>query len=440
VIWCGMNDEQDALAKALGDRAFSVHGSLSSEEKERRIIGWLDGERPILISKVDICGFGLNMQRCSRMVFVGLSDSYESYYQAIRRCWRFGQTQPVKAYVVLSELEGAIYQNVLRKQTDAETLSRNLITNLAGVEMEELHGTKHQTDHYTTDDASGDGWRLMLGDSAERLSEVQDASVDMSIFSPPFATLYQYSNSPRDLGNAGDNADFWTHFGYISRELLRVMKPGRNVCVHVANLATTKATNGTIGLYDFRGATIQHFVGAGFVYHGEVCIDKDPQAQAIRTHAKGLLFVQKGKDSAWLRPALADYIVIFRSPGENAVPVESDLTNNEWIEWARPIWYGIRESDTLNRAEGREQEDERHICPLQLGTIERCIRLWSNRGETVLSPFAGIGSEGYQALMIGRRFVGCELKASYFQAAVRNLQRANQATAPLLASLTEVPK
>ena len=281
------------------------------------------------------------------------------------------------------------------------------------------------------DQAHGDGWSLFNGDSAEVLPDLPGQSIDMAVFSPPFATLYTYSASDRDLGNCSTDDQFWRQFGYISRELRRVMKPGRNVCVHVAQIPSQKARDGVIGLKDFRGDTIRHFQGAGFVYHGEVCIDKDPQAQAIRTKSKGLLFTQMRKDSVWSRPALADYILIFRTPGDNAVPIHPDITNDQWIEWARPIWYGIRETETLQAAEGREADDERHICPLQLGTIERCIRLWSNAGETVLSPFAGIGSEIYQAIKLGRRGVGVELKRSYWQAAVKNCRRAEQAAKPL---------
>jgi DNA modification methylase len=281
------------------------------------------------------------------------------------------------------------------------------------------------------DQAHGEGWSLFNGDSAEVLPSLPAASVDLAVFSPPFATLYTYSASDRDLGNCASDDQFWTQFGFISRELRRGMRPGRNVCVHVAQIPSQKAKDGVIGLKDFRGDTIRHFQGAGFVYHGEVTIDKDPQAQAIRTKSKGLLFNQMRRDAAWSRPALADYILIFRAPGENAVPIHPDISNDDWISWARPIWYGIRETETLNVAEGRESEDERHIAPLQLGTIERCVRLWSNPGETVLSPFAGIGSEIYQAVKLGRRGLGIELKPSYYRAAVRNLRRAEAESRPL---------
>lgn len=288
------------------------------------------------------------------------------------------------------------------------------------------------------DQASGEGWVLYNGDSSEVLKGLPSESVDLSCFSPPFSHLYVYSPSERDLGNSKDDAEFFHHFGYITDELLRVMRPGRNVCVHVQQLTTTKATHGIIAMRDFRGDVIRHFQQHSFLYHGEVCIDKCPQAQAIRTKSKSLLFVQLRKDSSWLRPALADYILIFRKPGENLVPIQPDLTNDEWIQWARPIWYGIKETRTLNAPAARQEEDERHICPLQLETIERCVRLWSNKGETVLSPFAGIGSEGYVSVQEGRQFIGIELKASYYQTAVRNLEEAVRlAAAPTLFSLVD---
>jgi DNA modification methylase len=264
-------------------------------------------------------------------------------------------------------------------------------------------------------------YAIYNADSAEAMLDIPDSSIDLSVFSPPFAQLYTYSNTERDLGNSKNISEFWNHFSFISKELLRIVKPGRNICVHVQQIATQKAKDGVIGLYDFRGDTIKHFVNAGFIYHGEVCIDKDPQAQAIRTKSKALLFTQMHKDSLWSRPALADYILIFRAPGLSDIPVQPDITNEQWIEWARPIWYGIKESDTLNVVEARGNDDERHICPLQLGTIERCIGLWSNRGEVVFSPFAGIGSEGYQSIKMGRKFIGIELKSEYYKCAVKNL-------------------
>lgn len=277
-------------------------------------------------------------------------------------------------------------------------------------------------DSYVTDDESGEGWRLMLGDSCERLGELEDESIDLSVFSPPFASLYTYSPSERDLGNSADRDEFFEHLRFVIDHILRLTKPGRLACVHVQQLTTTKATHGVIGMTDFRGQTIEAFQAAGWIYHGEVTIDKDPQAQAIRTKAQALMFGTLNRDSSMSRPALADYLLMFRKPGENAVPITPDCDNETWIQWARPVWYDIRETDTLNSRVAREDADERHICPLQLPLIDRCVRLWSNEGETVLSPFAGIGSEGVMALRNGRRFIGCELKASYWRTAAENLR------------------
>lgn len=276
-------------------------------------------------------------------------------------------------------------------------------------------------DTYVTDEATGEGWKLMLGDSCERLAEVPDQSIDLSVYSPPFASLYTYSPSERDLGNCQSREEFLEHYGFVIEHMLRVTKPGRLSCVHVQQLTTTKSTHGVVGLTDFRGQIIAAHQSAGWIFHGEVTVDKDPQAQAIRTKAQALMFNTLNRDSSKSRPALADYVLMFRAPGDNEVPVKPDCDNETWIQWARPVWYDIRESDTLNVRIAREDADERHICPLQLSLIERAVRLWSNQGETVLSPFAGIGSEGVVSLRNGRQFVGCELKASYWKVARENL-------------------
>ena len=277
-------------------------------------------------------------------------------------------------------------------------------------------------DAYMTDDASGEMWRLMLGDSCERLAEIPDESVHLSVYSPPFASLFTYSPSERDLGNSASREEFIEHYGYIIRENLRVTMPGRIAAIHVQQLTTTKVTHGYTGLTDFRGDVIRAYIDNGWHFHGEVTVNKDPQAQAIRTKAHALTFATKNRDSAGTRPALADYLLLFRKPGDNPVPIKNDVSNDEWIEWAQPVWWDIRETNTLNVRVARDDADERHICPLQLDFIERCIRLWSNPGEVVLSPFAGIGSEIYTARKLGRYGLGCELKPSYWRTAVANLE------------------
>lgn len=290
------------------------------------------------------------------------------------------------------------------------------------------------SEQYVTDDAHGERWQMMLGDSVERLGDLEAESVDLSIYSPPFASLYTYSPSARDLGNSKSRGEFLEHYGYVSREVLRILRPGRIAAVHVQQLTNTKATHGVNQLTDFRGDIIRQHVKDGWQFHGEVTIDKDPQAQAIRTKAQALLFVQLERDSLKSRPALADYVLMFKKPGDSETQVKPEVDRETWIKWARPVWYHIRETATLNYRSAREDRDERHIAPLQLPLIERCVRLWSNRDEMVLSPFAGIGSEGVVSVKLGRRFVGCELKASYWSQAVRNLQTAEtEALAPTLA-------
>lgn len=426
IVWCGLNDESSRVSKMITG-AVEVSGADSSDDKVSKILGFLDGRHRVLVSKPKIAGFGMNFQHCHQMIFLGLGDSYESYYQCIRRSWRFGQTREVQVHIVVTDHEEEIVENVRRKEAQADELTNRIIESARKFEMEQL-GKSESAEVMETAVHSGKNWTLYQGDCVEEMARIADESVDLSVFSPPFLALYTYSSTERDLGNCSSDVQFFEHFRYVIDGLLRITRPGRLCCVHTAQVCTTLNTHGVIGLRDFRGKVCEEFVSRGWVYHGEVCIDKDPQAQAIRTHSKGLLFVQLKKDSSWLRPALADYILVFRKPGDNAVPVRPDLANDEWIEWARPIWYGIRESDTLNVVEARSDEDDRHICPLQLGTIERCVRLWSNRGETVFSPFAGIGSEGYQSLKLGRKFIGCELKPLYARTAVRNLKSAESAS------------
>jgi DNA modification methylase len=425
VVWCGLNTESESIAKLIPD-CVEVSGDDAPSMKASKIMRFIEGDARVLITKIKIAGFGLNFQNAATMIFLGLGDSYEAYYQGIRRCWRYGQKHPVHVYVVVTDHETEIVQNVRNKEVEAETMSREIVQAAREFEMEELGKLKEHGETIESGYFEGEGWRLFQGDCVEVMRGFPENCVDLSVFSPPFIALYTYSASERDLGNCKSADEFFEHFRYAIDELLRITKPGRNVCVHVAQVAATLNMHGYIGLIDFRGQTVAEFRNCGWIYHGEVCIDKDPQAQAIRTHAKGLMFVQLKKDSSWLRPAMADYILVFRKPGENEVPIHPDITNEDWIEWARPIWYGIRESETLNAAEARSEEDDRHVSPLQLGTIERCIRLWSNPGETVFSPFAGIGSEGYVAVKRGRRFIGAELKPLYVRTAARNLRTASE--------------
>jgi DNA modification methylase len=423
LVWCGLNDEEDALEAALGSDCVVINGQTSEEDRIEMLAQWKSGAVPVLISKVAVFGFGMNFQNCSRTLFLGLGDSFEAYYQAIRRVWRFGQVESVDVRIVISDVEGAIAANVRSKEEEANKMAEAIVS---AVREGQIGAVREREDVYEPKTVAADKWALMLGDCVERIKEIADASVGLSVYSPPFASLYTYSSSRRDLGNCRSFEEFFKHYSFLIPELLRVTMPGRRTAVHCQQLSTTKATHGVIGWRDFRGELIRAYQAAGWIYDGEICIDKNPQAQAIRTKSKQLMFVQKNKDSSWVRPAMADYVLLFRHPTETSeTPVQTDVSNEEWILFAHPIWYGIRESGVLQYRDAREDEDEKHICPLQLETIERCIRLWSNPGDVVLSPFAGIGSEGYVARRFGREFIGIELKESYFNQAIRHLQQAD---------------
>ncbi len=267
-------------------------------------------------------------------------------------------------------------------------------------------------------------YEMILGDCVLEVGKMADESIDYSIFSPPFASLYVYSASPNDMGNVKDDEEFFTHFSFLVKELYRVMKPGRNLSFHCMQLPLTKERDGVIGLRDFRGLLIRAFESEGFILHSEVTIWKDPVTAMQRTKAIGLLYKQLKKDSCISRQGIADYLVTMRKPGVNPNPVTKTPEGfpvDRWQEYASPVWMDINASGTLQRESAREDDDERHICPLQLDVIERAILLWTNPGDLVLSPFAGIGSEGYMALKLGRKFVGVELKESYYKQACANL-------------------
>ena len=427
IVWCDLNDESDALAKSIPD-AVEVRGSDSLEHKEDALSGFSDGRYRVIVTKPSIAGFGMNWQHCADMVFVGLSNSYEQYYQAVRRCHRFGQTSDVNVHIIATELDAGVLDNIKRKEMDAMEMESGMIEASAR-SLSDVEATARDVAPYATGDASGDGWHAMLGDCVERMAEIPSESVGLSVFSPPFASLYTYSNSDRDMGNCKTDGEFMDHFAFMLSELYRVMMPGRCVSFHCMNLPTTKERDGYIGIRDFRGDLIRAFQDAGFIYHSEVTIWKDPVTAMQRTKALGLLNKQKNKDSSVSRQGIPDYLVTMRKPGDNPRPISHD---NEqfpiavWQKIASPVWMDINPSDTLQYRAAREDDDERHICPLQLGVIDRAIDLWSAPGDIVLSPFMGIGSEGWCALKKGRKFIGIELKGSYYDLAVKNLKAAEQ--------------
>jgi len=432
VIWCGLNAEQDLLAKTIGEDCVSIQGTTAMDDKERLHDRWMSGDKRVLISKPSVFGFGMNWQHCHHTIFVGLNDSWETWFQTIRRLWRYGQTHEVTVHLVLSDHEQPILDNIRRKERQAEGMVTHMIEHMQHYEQAELHHAQTPVAMGNVQHFTGPSWDLYQGDCVDGLQHVAAASIGLTVTSPPFLALYQYSPTERDLGNSASTETFFAHFRYVSDQLMRVTMPGRHAAIHVSQVPAMLVRDGWIGLKDFRGETVRYMSQWGWLYHGEVVISKNPQAQAIRIHSKGLAFGQLKRDSSWLRPALCDYILLLRKPGDNPVPIQPDIDNETWIRWANGVWYGnhdepgwgIHESDTLNAAEAREAADDRHICPLQLGVIERCIRLWSNPNETILDPFAGICSTGVVALSHRRQFVGCELKPTYAATGIKNLVRA----------------
>lgn len=434
IIWCHLNDEADFL-ESLIPGSVNVQGSDSAESKSKNLLGFSHGELRVLISKPKIAGYGLNWQHCARMAFVGLDDSFEKFYQAVRRCYRFGQKRNVQVHLFTSENEGQILANLKRKEEQHHQISANMIEHMKDIMNNELKGQENIVDEYREDTHIGDGYTVHLGDCVKWAKRMEDNSIDYSVFSPPFADLFTYSNSDHDMGNCKNDTEFADQFKYLVKELYRVLKPGRNVSFHCMNLPTTKMRQGFIGLRDFRGDLIRTFQEEGFIYHSEVCIWKDPVVAMQRTKALGLLHKTIRENSTMCRQGLPDYVVTMRKPGEAETRVThgDDLPVLMWQKYASPIWDDINQSRTLNKLPARDENDTKHMCPLQLDVIERCIHLWTNKGDLVFSPFTGIGSEGYCAVKMQRRFIGTELKPSYYELACQNIEDARTEQAGLFA-------
>lgn len=428
LLWCGLNKEADILKKAIGN-AIEVRGSDTPERKAEVLLNFANGEIPILITKAQIAGFGMNLQVCHKMAFVGLSDSFEEMYQAVRRCWRFGQKSPVDVYVITSVAEGAVVRNIEAKEKRFSEMLTGMISATQEINKANIGGATREYDEYKQGIKTGNNWEMRLGDSCKELLKLDSATVHYSIFSPPFQNIFVYSNSNRDVGNSRDKAEFKKHMAFVAEQLYRVLIPGRLISIHCSDLPAFKYKEGYIGLRDFPAMCREIFEEAGFIYHSKVTVYKSPVTEMYRTKTIGLLYQQLKKDSALSRQGLADYIITMRKPGDNPIPIThtgDDFPLPMWQKYADPVWMDILTTNTLNSKSAREYQDEKHICPLQLDLIERCLELWSNPGEVVLSPFAGIGSEGYTSLKMGRKFIGIELKESYFNQACDYLSQVKQ--------------
>lgn len=421
IIWIKQNEEGEILRKLLPD-AREVKGNDSSEYKEKTLLGFANNEFRILITKTKIASFGLNYQNCRNQIFASLDFSFEGLYQAIRRSYRFGQENEVNIYLITTDTMINVNQSIARKQVQFETMQEEM----GQAVNRNLNGMTMLSPDFDTESEKNEWYHIMRGDCVQLIKNVKSESVGLSVFSPPFAELYTYSSHLEDMGNSKDYNEFLTQFGFLIQELYRVMMQGRNVAVHCMDLPIQKGKEGFIGLRDFSGMILRAFEDAGFIYHSRITIWKDPVVEMQRTKALGLLHKQVKKDSTMSRVGIPDYVLIFRKDGDRSEPVtNTDIPVDLWQKYASPVWMDINYSNTLQGfRNGRDQNDEKHICPLQLDTIERLIHLYSNKGDTVFTPFMGIGSEVYQAVKMNRKGIGFELKESYFDLAKANIKAA----------------
>lgn len=418
IIWIKQNEEGEMLKKLLPD-AVEVKGSDSNEWKKNKLLGFARNEFRILITKTKIASFGMNYQNCRNQIFASLDFSFEGLYQAIRRSYRFGQDNEVNIFLITTDTMANVKQSIDTKQKQFELMQNEM----AEAVNENLKGKSLSSADYDTEEVNNEWYKIKRGDCVQLIQEVENESIGFSVFSPPFAELYTYSSHVEDMGNSKDYNEFLTQFGFLVRELHRVLISGRNVAVHCMDLPIQKGKEGFIGLRDFSGLILRAFEDAGFVYHSRVTIWKDPVVEMQRTKALGLLHKQIKKDSTMSRVGIPDYLMIFRKDGERNNPVtNTELPVDLWQKYASPVWMDINYGNTLQGyRDGRDANDEKHICPLQLDTIERAIHLYTNKGDTVFTPFMGIGSEVFQAVKMGRKGMGFELKESYFDIAKKNL-------------------
>lgn len=421
IIWVNQNAEEEYICKLIPE-AKAVRGSDLPEKKEKILLGFANNEFRVLVTKKKIAQYGLNFQNCNNQIFASLDFSFEGLYQSIRRSYRFGQKNEVNIYFVTTDTMENVVETINFKQNQFNKMMEQITQNVNAKEYKlkiDYNRVEHKTNNY----------HIINGDSCELIKEIPSNSIDLSVFSPPFSTLFTYSDNIRDMGNCVSDEEFFQQQDYLLKELYRIIKPGRLVCVHSKDLARYKNSSGYSGMWDFTGEYHRAMEKAGFKYHSKITIWIDPVLEMQRTKTQRLLYKQVTSDSSYTGIGMPEYITIFRKwegneddwePITNKTKQNFDL--NTWQKWASPVWSDINRTNVLNNFRGaREEKDEKHIAPLQLDIIERCIGLWSNKGETVFTPFLGIGSEIFQALQMDRKGIGFELKESYFDIAKRNL-------------------
>lgn len=468
IVWVTFDEEGDQLVREIGPHAVHLSGKTKPAERDRLVQAFREDEPDaprVLILKPAMFGFGVNLQSCAVQVFSTITDSFERYYQCVRRSHRFGQTRQVRIYVPLTQLDEAICQNTMNKQStfiaDARALEDAVVARLRPRDTSEAKVTDTRP-MIELDRSEGDGWTMVHGDCIAHLPTIPDGSIDLSVFSPPFAALYAYSKALGDMGNVRGDAEFRLQWRWFAEALLPKMQPGRVVAIHCKEIIKFANTSGYRHCYDFPSDLRDGMVDAGFHYQRRITIWKNPQLEATRNKETSLLHVTALRDACSSMPQTGEYLMVFTAPGKNERPVthtrdewgfehhtavmntiwpEPDTPApdelEQWRQWVWPdgeqsAWHGIRETDVLTTATAKESPEEKHVCPLQLGLIDRVVSLWSNPGDLILSPFGGIGSEGWSSIGLGRRYYGVELKESYYRQACKNLTRRAASYGPTL--------
>lgn len=422
IVWGLQNLETDRLGKLVD--GYNVQGSDKPEYKANKLLGFANNEYKVLVTKTSIASFGMNYQNCHNMVFCSYDFKFEAFYQAVRRCYRFGQKSNVRVHLLIPESQHNVRKTILEKSKRHKQMIKEMAKYSANTNYKPNKSIIIKSKAIREND-----YYLINGDCVKESKKLETDSIDLCVFSPPFAELYVYSDKLEDMGNVKNYKEFERHFQYLVPELKRIIKPGRICAIHCMDLPIQKGKEGYIGLRDFSGMLINWFIAAGFIYHARATIWKNPVTEMQRTKALGLLHKTIKKDSAMSRVGIPDYILFFRNEGENITPIihqDTDPSKGNylpvdlWQKYASPVWLDVNYSRTLQYRSARDGNDEKHIAPLQLDTIERIIHLYSNEGETILSPFGGIGSEGFCALKMNRKSVSIELKESYFNINAKN--------------------
>ena len=418
ILWALGNEEASELKKIINN-SVNVQGSDSPEFKAKHLNGFAKKEFQNLITKTSIASFGMNYQQCYNMLFTSYDFKFEAFYQAVRRCYRFGQVNKVYVHLLVPESQTNVRQTILEKHKRHQEMIKEMAKYSSDADYKKSKPNKM----INNKEIKTNDYHLLNGDCVQESVKIEDNKAGLCVFSPPFAELYVYSDKEEDMGNVANYKQFEEHFKFLIPQIKRILQPGRICAIHCMDLPIQKGKEGYIGLRDFSGMLIDWFQEHGFIYHSRVTIWKNPVTEMQRTKALGLLHKTIKKDSSMTRVGIPDYVLFFRNEGDNETPIthqDIDASKRDylpvdlWQKYASPVWYDVDYSRTLQYRSGRDGNDEKHICPLQLDTIERIIHLYSNEGEWVFSPFGGIGSEGFQAIKMGRKSISIELKESYF--------------------------